>query len=180
MPKNKRRTAVALAIVGCLLLSCAVLLATFCRSWVGYLSHWPHVPPPEFYFTSQPKLDGIPGRYHLIKQTINKQGLAILNGLECAIELRADGSFVATNYPNWLQASANPEFVSATGRWRCDTISILYNGHSCYGIVFSDSFGNDSERIGPLALRSDGSPYNLMLDYGGDPDEGKVMTFGKR
>jgi hypothetical protein len=178
--KQKRRTPVVLAVAGSLILGCAVLWGVFFRSWDSRLSHWPHVPPAEYYVTSQPKLDGIPGRYRLIQQTVNKQGLAILDGRECVIELHADGTFVATNYPQWLQSSATPEFISTTGRWSCETIPVSYNGHSCYGIVFSESGRKESERIAPLALRSDGSPYNLMLDCGGDPDEGKVMTFGKQ
>jgi hypothetical protein len=178
--KQKKRTLVVLAVAGSLLLGCAVLLGVFSRSWGSRLSHWPQVPPPEYYVTSQPKLDGIPGRYRLIRQTVNKQGLAILDGRECAIELSADGIFVATNYPRWPEALATPEFVSPTGRWSCETIAVAYNGHSCYGVVFSEDSQKESDRIGPLALRSDGSPYNLMIDCGGDPDEGMVMTFGKR
>ena len=43
-----------------------------------------------------------------------------------------------------------------------------------WGLVFSES----AVGIEPLALRSNGNPYNLMFTYS-DPDEGKIMTFGK-
>ena len=113
----------------------------------------------------------------MIQQNINTNGLAILNGRQCQIELRSDGSFVATNYLKWFQTnsvqSPTPEFFSTTERWHCEMIGIV-QGKNYYGIVFSEN----SNQIESLALRNDGSPYNLMMTYG-DADEGLFMTFGK-
>ena len=91
------------------------------------------------------------------------------------------------NYPQWgpassatahAAASATPRvigFISTTGRWRCDTVNIIYNGKNCWGVVFSDS----DTAIDALALRSKGAPYDLMLTYG-DGDDGTIMQLGRK
>ena len=177
-PKQKQKSTIALAIVGCFLFGGAVLWLAFSHLWGGGLSHWPQVPPPELFVTSQPKLNDISGNYRLIQQNINTNGLAILNGRQCQIELRTDGVFVVTNYLKWSQTNSvqppTPEFFSATGRWHCETIGIVRD-KSYYGIVFSEN----ANQIESLALRSDGSPYSLMMTYG-DFDEGLFMAFGKQ
>jgi hypothetical protein len=177
--KNEKRIiTIAFAIGGVLLFACCLLWATVSGSWGNSLSHWPQVPPPELFVTSKPTPDGIPGNYCLIQQTINTNGLSIFNGRQCQIELRPDGSFVVTNYPKWFQTnfvqSPTPELISATGRWHSETIGIV-RGKSYYGIVFSEN----TNQFESLALRNDGSPYNLMMTYG-DFDEGLFMTFGKQ
>ena len=100
-------------------------------------------------------------------------------GAEVFCDLRPDGSFTVTNYPRWLSVSSTTprvgEFISTTGRWCCDTVGIFYDDHECWGVVFSDTH----VAIDTLALRSNGAPYDLMLTYG-DPDEGAVMTFGRK
>jgi hypothetical protein len=117
--------------------------------------------------------------YELTRQTITKGGLAVLKGRRCQLTLRPDGSFAVTNYPRWSPESDSippvAEFISTTGHWRCDTLNIMYDGKLCWGVVFSDT----KSGIEALALRSKGAPYNLMLTYGGDYDEGKVMIFGR-
>jgi hypothetical protein len=142
-------------------------------------SHWPHVPPPELFVTTQPKLQDVTGIYQLTQQTITPDGLAVLSGKMCELDLRADGSFSVTNYPRWSSASSaappTPEFISTTGRWRCDSVGAMYNGHLCWSVVFSDT----QTPIGALVLRRNGAPYDLMFIYG-DADEGAVMLFGKK
>ncbi len=144
------------------------------------LSHWPQVPPPELYVFTRPKLEDVAGVYHLTRQTITTDGLAVLEGRLCQLDLRPDGSFTAANYPLWApDTNSTPqiaEFVSTAGRWRCDTVNIMYHGHDCWGVVFSDAKGKGG--IDPLALRRKGAPYDLMLTYG-DGDDGTFMVFGK-
>jgi hypothetical protein len=173
--KQKNKITTALVIGAVFVVICVAIWVTL-FPLVG--SHWPQVPPPELFVTEQPKLENIPGSYQLIQQTIATNGLAFLDGRQCQLDLLADGLFSVTNYPQWSQLSSakapNAQFVSTTGRWHCETIGI-YNGHQYFGIVFSDS----SVGIDTLALRSRGSPYDLMLTYG-DGDDGTVMTFAKR
>jgi hypothetical protein len=174
-PKKKNKITIALAIVAVFVGICVAL-------WVVLFpllgSHWPQVPPPELFVTKHPKPEDISGNYQLIKQTITTNGLAFLEGRQCLLNLKSDGSFTVTNYPRWSQLSSakapRAEFISTTGHWHCETFGI-YNGHQFFGIVFSDSAGEIDE----LALRSNGSPYDLMFTYG-DCDDGTVMTFGKR
>jgi hypothetical protein len=143
------------------------------------LSHWPHVPPPELYVTTPPKQEDVAGIYQLTRQTITANGLAVLEGRRCGLELRPDGSFTVTNYPDWSPDSSTEPYIvafhSVTGGWRCDTVNITYHGHACWGVVLS----NGVAVIDALALRSRGAPYDLMLTYG-DGDEGGVMTFGRK
>lgn len=142
-------------------------------------SGWPQVPDPKLFVTTQPKKEDVSGIYQLIHQTITTNGLAVLEGRLCQLDLRPDGSFTATNYPVWSpDSSSQPhvvKFISTTGRWHCDTVHIIYDGHECWGVVFSDA----QVGIDALALRSKGAPYDLMLTYG-DGDDGTVMTFGKK
>ena len=177
--KNKNIIAGA-AGIGLVAIAVAISpdLRLLCKS--AFLSHWPQVPPPELFVITQPKQEDIAGVYQLTQQTITTNGLAVLEGRPCQLDLRIDGSFTVTNYPQWSpDSSAEPHvvaFISTTGRWHCDTtVNILYNGHECWGVVFS---GTDVG-IDALALRSNGAPYDLMLTYG-DGDDGTVMTFGRK
>ena len=140
-------------------------------------SHWSQVPPPELFVTSQPKQEDLPGTYFLIRQTITTNGLVVLQGRQCQLDLPPDGSFTITNFPRWSPLSnTQPRvtaFISATGRWRCETVSTLFNNKRCWGVVFSDP------QIPSLELRSKGAPYDLMLTYG-EGDDGAVMLFGKK
>ena len=141
--------------------------------------HWPQVPDPELFVTAQPKTNDIPGTYLLTRQTITSSGLAIFEGRQCQLDLRPDGSFSVTNYPQWSVESSNEPrvdaLISSMGHWQCATINVLYKGRDCWGIVFS---GGDA-RIDSLELRSKGAPYDLMLTYG-DGDEGRYMLFPKK
>jgi hypothetical protein len=157
----------------------AVVIALLVVSDRPRRSGWPHVPPAELFVTTKPNQQDVAGVYELTRQTITANGLAALEGRHCKLDLRPDGSFTVTNYPQWSVSSTPPHvaaFISTTGRWRCDTLHMIYNGRSCWGVVFSDA----QPAIDELALRSNGAPYDLMLTYGGDFDEGTVMTFGKK
>jgi hypothetical protein len=175
-PKKKIIIAVASGL-GVIVMGFAISLYL---SRTPSLSHWPHVPDPELFVTTQPKQDDVLGIYQLNQQTITTNGLGILEGRMCQLYLRPDGSFAVTNYPRWsVRSSSIPhvaEFISTTGSWRCDTaVNISYNGHQCWGVVFSDGHAG----IDALALRNGGAPYDLMFTYG-DGDDGTVMTFGRK
>ena len=178
LAKRRRNKIIILAIGGVGAVAAGLLLYSF--SWpFSALSHWPHVPPPELFVTIQPKQDDIPGTYLLTRQTITTNGLAVLEGRQCHLDLRPDGAFSVTNYPRWSpdDDSTKPHvvaFISTTGHWHCDTtINISYNGRPCWGVGFSDP------RIDALALRSKGAPYDLMLTFG-DGDDGTVMLFERK
>jgi len=178
MNRKKKMTIVVASGIGLVAVGVS-LTAVFGLSWGSGLSHWPHVPPPELFVVSQPKLEDVAGVYQLIRQTVSTNGLTILGGRPCQLDLRSDGSFIVTNYPRWSAFSSTrphvTDFISTTGHWHCDPINIIYNGHKCWGVWFSDTkVGIDS-----LALRSKGAPYDLMLTFG-DSDDGTVVIFGKK
>lgn len=173
-----RGTKVIIAVItGLTLVAVGVAVSSELHSlWTLFQSpHWPQVPPPELYVTTQPKQEDVVGIYQVKQQTITTNGLAVFGDRMCQLDLRPDGSFSVTNYPQWPYATA---FISTTGHWRCATIGGVYirgRSQNFWGIVFSDS----DTRIDPLALRSKGAPYDLMLTYG-DGDDGTVMTFGRK
>src|SRR5215470_1555502 len=168
MNRKTKITLMAASSVGLVAISVA-LSAGLHLPWGSSLSHWPHVPPPELFVLTQPKPEDVAGVYQLTGQTITTNGLAVLGGRPCQLDLRPDGSFTVTNYPQWgpvssatahVSASDTPgvtAFTSTTGRWRCDTVNIMYNGKMCWGVVFSDS----DTTIDALALRRNGQPYDL-------------------
>ena len=172
---RKKKITIAVARVG--LVAIGVTLSAVL--YLPWGSGWPHVPSPKLYVFTQPKKEDVAGVYQLTQQTITTNGLAVLGNRLCQLDLRPDGSFSVTNYPQWSPMASTRahvvEFISTTGRWRCDTVNISYRGHDCWGVVFSDAQAS----IDSLALRSKGAPYDLMLTYG-DGDDGTVMTFGKK
>ena len=178
MNRTKKMTIALAGGVG--LVAVVALAGAFGLPWGSGRSGWSHVPPSGLFVTAQPKQEDVAGVYQLIQQTIKADGLAVLAGRPCELDLRTDGSFTVTNYPRWSTAAAPgatpvAEFISTTGRWRCDRLGIIYDGHECWGVVFSDT----QAELHSLALRRKGAPYELMFTFG-DGDEGKVMTFGKK
>lgn len=174
---NRKKKIAIVAVCGVALVAVGIALCAVLN--LGWGSGWPHVPPAKLFVTTQPNREDVAGVYELTRQTITSNGLAELGGRSCLLDLRPDGSFTVTNYPRWSPDSSTPPhviaFISTTGRWRCDTVHIIYEGHECWGVVFSDAQAG----IDALALRSKGAPYDLMLTYG-DGDDGTVMTFQKK
>jgi hypothetical protein len=180
-----RKTKIAVAVAGSACLAAALLVVSpglRLLFELPFLSHWPQVPPPELYVTTQPKLQDVAGFYHLTQQTITTNGLAVLGGRQCQLDLRPDGSFIVTNYPQWSpDTNSTPYvmgFVATNGTWRFERLGgVFLHGRAkrIWGILFSDNKAG----IDPLTLRSNGAPYDLMLTYG-DGDEGMFMMFGRQ
>ena len=158
MNRNKK-IAIAVASGVGLVATGIALSAVVHLPWGAGSSHWSHVRRPQSFVTMQPKHEDVAGVYQLTEQTISTNGLAILDGRLCQLELRSDGSFTATNYPRWASASSATlriaEFISTSGRWRCDTVGMIYDGQQCWGVVFSDT---DID-IDSLALRRKGENF---------------------
>jgi hypothetical protein len=173
MTRKKKITVAA----GCSLI--VVVIGVALSAALPWGSHWPHVPSPDLFVTTQPKPEDVTGIYQLTQQTITPNGLAVLSGKMCELDLRSDGSFSVTNYPRWSPASSaappTPEFISTAGRWRCDSVGAMDNGQPCWSVVFSDAPAS----MDSLTLRRNGAPYDLMFIYG-DADEGAVILFGKK
>jgi hypothetical protein len=168
-----RKTKIAIAVTSAAGLVIAFLW-TFHR-WSA-LDRWPQVADPNLFVFTQPKTEDLIGSYALTGQTITSNGLALLQGRQCQLDLRPDGSFSVTNYPSLSSSDSHPAtFISGTGHWRCGALRMPYCGQDCWGLVFSST----NVGIEELALRSHGAPYDLMLTHG-DPDEGAYLLFTKR
>ena len=134
-------------------------------------------PYADQFVTTQPKQDDVAGNYLLTQQTITTNGLSVLQGRQCQLDLLANNSFSVTNYPSWTNGQL-ASFISTTGKWSCNvvgTVSGTNGGLGNWGVVFS---GADSE-VDSLALTGKGAPYGLIMTYG-DPDSGTVMVFAKQ
>jgi len=136
------------------------------------------------FVVTQPPKSAIVGSYVLIDQTVLKSGLSAMQGRQCHLDLRIDGTFTVTNYPNWSEVSGDPDkftsftsFISPSGHWRINTVGLTYNhgsqAESCWGIDFYDS------QIDPIAFTGQTEPYELISILG-DPDSDMVLRFIKR
>lgn len=140
-------------------------------------------PYAHLFTTTQPKNEDVGGSYLLAHQRINADGLAVLQGRRCQLDLHLDGTFSITNYPTWTEAfsptnSQFVEFLATTGRWSCDTVGSVSDGNTSkryWGVVFSDA----ESKIDSLALTGKAAPYGLIMTHG-DPDSGTVMIFEKK
>lgn len=124
--------------------------------------------------TTQPKQADIAGSYLLTHLTITTNGMAALGGRMCQLDLQADGSFAVTNYPIWTNSQLE-NFISTTGHWRCDTVGLVHDNQSVWGIRFADC----DNRLDLLSFTGNAAPYGLLMTYG-DPDENAVMIFEKK
>jgi len=124
--------------------------------------------------TTKPKREDIPGSYLLTQQTITADGMTVLGGRQCRLDLLADGSFTVTNYPNWTDEHLGSSIATA-GHWRLDTVGFVYSKQSVWGIRFADT----DSRLDMLSFTGKSAPYGLLMTYG-DPDENKVMIFERK
>ena len=124
--------------------------------------------------TTKPKQEDVLGSYLLTHQTITADGMTVLGGRQCQLDLLPDGSFTVTNYPTWANEHLG-SFISAAGHWRCDTVGSVYSAQSVWGIRFADT----DSRLDMLSFTGKSAPYGLLMTYG-DPDENKVMIFERK
>src|SRR5262245_22953460 len=91
---------------------------------------WPtgcqYDPHAHLYTTDKPESTNVVGSYVLTSQTLTRDGLAALRGKPCLIELRANGTFIATNVPPWQSGLPRTNFfdtlISGSGTWRIDSV----------------------------------------------------------
>jgi hypothetical protein len=124
--------------------------------------------------TTKPNQKEIVGSYLLTQQTINTNGMAILQNRQCQLDLQPDGSFEITNYPIWTNGQF-ASFISTIGHWHCDTVGFVYSNQRVWGVRFSDA----DSRLDALSFTGKTAPYGLLMTYG-DPDENAVMIFEKK
>jgi hypothetical protein len=132
------------------------------------------------FTTEKPQAADVVGVYELKEQTVNRKGLAALNGKLCSIDLRADGRFTARSVPLMMDSPPADFFeklVSTTGTWRIDPVG----GGGSPGRVWTHwgvYLVSKDMSLEPLGLTGKKSPYGLIITLG-DPDSGTVMLFKK-
>jgi hypothetical protein len=124
--------------------------------------------------TTQPAQQDITGSYVLTRQTITTNGMAVLQGGQCRLDLQLDGSFMVTNYPTWTNGEL-AGLLSTTGQWHCTTVGFVFNNQNVWGIRFSEA----DQRMDSLSFTGKAAPYGLLMTYG-DPDENAVMIFERK
>ena len=131
--------------------------------------------PP--YVTERPSESDIVGVYALTDQTLTEERLDILQGNVCEIELRPDGTFAATNFPEWEEVGILryelDRLVSLEGEWNLQIVgSVGYNWgvESIWGVDFAGAI-DSAELVGF------GPPYSIHFVF--DPDGIDAMIFTK-
>ena len=127
------------------------------------------------YPEERPITSDVVGTYRLTDQTLTRQGVDVLEGALCEIELRADGTFLATNFPLWMEVRPVEyeldELTHLEGRWdlrQVGSISHNWGLKPIWGIHFSGAMGS-AQLVGQ-------GPYSLCFVYG-DPDDADEMIF---
>lgn len=126
----------------------------------------------EQYVTEEPQWADVVGRYALASQTVSAGGLAVLEGRPCTIELRADGTFCATNVPG-ERDFPGPDFfdtlVTVSGTWRVEVVAHGFSFQTFWGARF-DSEGAE---VPSALLIGRKPPFGLELTL----VEGHSMIF---
>ncbi len=99
---------------------------------------------------------------------------------EITVELRGDGSFIATNVPPWQLgqplADFYQSFVSDTGHWTIDRMGTRDpGGQPIWGVYLRDP-GDD---ILPADVTGGNGNYGLIFGIG-DPDQGNAITLKRK
>jgi hypothetical protein len=139
-------------------------------------------PYTDFYTTAKPVREDLVGRYRLTSQTVTADGLSAFEERPCEVELRNDGSFTATNVPEWKHDSAGDDFFAQlrgdSGTWSVDSVGSIANGDqppkTHWGIILDSK----SEERAPFGLTGSKPPFGLIFTVG-DPDSGRALFFEK-
>jgi hypothetical protein len=130
------------------------------------------------YTTERPKLSDIKGIYKFEQQTII-DSLDTKRTRNTIIFLKADGTFIANNIPDVINAVEDKESISANGKWDLEEIGGVDNGlgheKKCWGVKLS----NMPDGFTYWGLMNNSPPYKLMVNFD-DPDLGEVMIFVKK
>lgn len=146
----------------------ALLLALGCQ----------YDPHARLYTLEEPQKTNVVGHYTLTSQTVTGGGLAALSGKVCAVELRADGTFAATNIPPWQSGFPKTNFfntlISASGTWRIASVGSVDDGRKPLKTHWGVELESPTLRPHPVGLTGSKPPYGLIYTLG-DPDSGEAM-----
>jgi hypothetical protein len=134
------------------------------------------------FTTAKPDPAALAGIYRLKEQTVAPGGLTALGGKECKVDLRDDGTFVATHVPPFSAEQTGPSLlnrlVSGQGRWRVESVGAVSDGQGPARTHWGIRLESESEAMMAPGLKGDGPPYGLIFTIG-DPDAGQVLILEK-
>ncbi len=136
-------------------------------------------PHAHLYTTDRPVKQDMVGLYELKSETLLKNDLTDLHGRQCVLELRADGTFSATNLPPWDMELPDTHFfdklLSGSGSWRIEAVGTIGNGwqsKTIWGVYLS----SPTVKLAAANLTGRKQPYGLIFILG-DPDSGEALIF---
>jgi len=127
--------------------------------------------------TIEPDSEDIVGTYVLDRCDL-PNGVAIKK-IGIKVELRADGTFTATNIPPWTLGQPGADFfselVSGEGKWEKAVMGTLDPGSKkIWGIYLRANNNN----FHPAQFTGDKAPYGMIFTLG-DPDAGNAVILKK-
>ena len=140
------------------------------------------------YTRTKPKASNLTGTYVLTEQTLNDHPVANLRtkaGVTASphtLVIRPDGTFVATNIPQWSEGVLGDwsikSFKSGSGRWKLDGTG---GADGWWGLDFSSSNIKlpNIDGMGTYLL-GEKPPFKILLNLARDPDQDEAMTFEKQ
>ena len=135
-------------------------------------------PHASLYTTTEPKAEDVVGTYvldsfHLPPEVGNTRP-------DVVVELRADGTFLASNVPpwevSWPGTNFFASFLSGSGKWEKGTLGTLDPGHKSIWGVYLRTTDN---RFHPADFTGDKPPYGLIFTLG-DPDSGHAVILRRK
>ena len=157
--------------LGVLLLFILVFLAQGCQ----------YDPNAHLLTNEKPLAKDVAGRYILKSQTVALGGLSALQGRSSILDLRVDGTFIASNVPRWeFGSSPGTNFfstlISGSGTWRIGTVGAVSDGLNKSKLSWGVYLDSKSAKFMPVGFTEQKPPYGLIFTLG-DPDSGEAMIY---
>jgi len=140
-------------------------------------------PHAHLYTTDKPETTNVVGKYVLASQTLTSGGLAALRDKVSSIELRGDGTFVASNVPPWQEGFPATNFfdtlISGSGTWRIDSVGSVDDGRKPLKTHWGVYLDSPAAKFDAAGLTSQKPPYGLIYTLG-DPDSGQALILERK
>ena len=157
--------------------------ASLCLMLFLVLNGCQYDPHAHLYTTDKPETTNVVGSYVLTSQTLTPGGLTALRGRTCSLELRADGTFIATNVPPWQEGFPPTNFfdtlISGSGTWRIDSVGSVDDGRKPLKIHWGVYLDSPAAKFAAVGLTSPKPPYGLIYTLG-DPDSGEALILERK
>jgi hypothetical protein len=135
-------------------------------------------PHASLYTTSEPKAEDIVGTY--ILDTFHLSPEVGTARPQVLVELRADGTFAATNVPPWELREPGTNFftslVNGTGKWEKGSTGTLDPGRKT---IWGVNLRTPDNRFHSASFTGDKPPYGLIFTLG-DPDSGNAVILKRK